>query len=227
MKLPTCVSGSQCYRKKGKRIDLLQRQQVWSELHDVADKVELSSSLQSYFLSENVGLAKEDCRQILLAKQSSAPSKASRSRSGSASRTCSTESAGRAWWRSARASLKSLLEKVLAERAMPTRPRISRTKAMTLRTEMLRKMATKSTSPTPWLPSMLRRLKRVIIRHRDDDIYDAFASYPDNQKKLPELQKFRGFTSAGRAARVPARAARGVRRRGPGVGMARAKRSLL
>ena len=62
-----------CWRKKGQSIDsyLRQRKQDWSDLQDVAEGVTMSEELQTYFLLKNIGLSREDKRQILLANQSS------------------------------------------------------------------------------------------------------------------------------------------------------------
>ena len=61
-----------CFRKRGQTIDsyLRQRRQDWADLQDVAENVTMSPELQAYFLLKNVGLPKEDRRQILLACQS-------------------------------------------------------------------------------------------------------------------------------------------------------------
>ncbi|CAE7547722.1 GIP [Symbiodinium pilosum] len=56
------ISFKKSYRKRAA--------QAWAELQDVADKVEMSDSLQAYFLLENVGLSRDDRRQILPANQS-------------------------------------------------------------------------------------------------------------------------------------------------------------
>ena len=61
---------------------------------------------------------------------------------------------------------------------------------------------------------------RVIIRHRDDDIYDAFASYPDSQKKLRELQKFRG---CGKSSQSPSKSSKGSPEKGPRSGNGKGK----
>ncbi|CAE7814668.1 GIP [Symbiodinium sp. CCMP2456] len=61
-----------CFRRKGQSIDsyLRQRKQDWSDLQDVAEGVTMSEELQTYFLLKNIGLSREDKRQILLANQS-------------------------------------------------------------------------------------------------------------------------------------------------------------
>ncbi|CAE7262427.1 RE1, partial [Symbiodinium necroappetens] len=62
-----------CFRKTGQSIDsyLRQRKQDWSDLQDVAQGVTMSEELQTYFLLKNIGLSREDKRQILLANESS------------------------------------------------------------------------------------------------------------------------------------------------------------
>ena len=50
---------------------LRQRKQDWSDLQDAAEGVTMSEELQTYFMLKNIGLSREDNRQILLANQSS------------------------------------------------------------------------------------------------------------------------------------------------------------
>ena len=61
-----------CYRRRGQTIDsyLRQRKQDWNDLQDIAEGVQMSDDLLAYFTLKNIGLSKEDKRQILLANQS-------------------------------------------------------------------------------------------------------------------------------------------------------------
>ena len=62
-----------CHRKRGQTVDsfLRQRTQVWADLLDITDGTSMSEDLLAYFLLKNIGLSKDERRQILLANQSS------------------------------------------------------------------------------------------------------------------------------------------------------------
>ncbi|CAE6960692.1 unnamed protein product [Symbiodinium sp. CCMP2592] len=61
-----------CFRRKGQTVDsyLRQRKQDWADLQDIAEGVQMSDDLLAYFTLKNIGLSREDKRQILSAKRS-------------------------------------------------------------------------------------------------------------------------------------------------------------
>ena len=60
------------YRRRGQSVDafLRQRAESWADLRDLSEGVAMSEDLLAYFLLKNVGLGKDEKRQVLLANQS-------------------------------------------------------------------------------------------------------------------------------------------------------------
>ena len=60
------------FRRRGQSVDafLRQRAESWADLRDLSEGVAMSEDLLAYFLLKNVGLSKDEKRQVLLANQS-------------------------------------------------------------------------------------------------------------------------------------------------------------
>ena len=182
-----------CHRKRGQSIDsfLRQMKEGWNYLTELSEETTMSEDLRAYFLLKNLGLSREDKRQILLANQSNYNMQGIE-QALRVSYFDLHERERNANWVQKRPDRPRGQKKYYAHAAHEGEPEVEEDREELPEPEEPPDVVDENQSYHEPEVAMESEFSDQGASG-DDEIFDAYATYQESRKKLKDLQKKRGF----------------------------------